>query len=161
MAVSAVICGFFAYYSFLWLQSIGRPETAIDGFQYHSQILWPAILVSSLVLFALSTSILWTKRSAWAVWLTFFYFAIWIVVKYFFLYNQLIAFQTNNGYDVGRMLFDKFIGIALIVIAFIIAFSLHFLVEKLHLAMYRPKTSTETPIESEEDPIGVSDLSDR
>src|SRR3954469_18789730 len=92
LAAAVMVVGFFDYYSWSWLESIGRPEDAIAGYQNTAGIAWTMLCVTSIVLAFVACGVTWAGTRAWALWLTFAYFSIFALFEGFVLdraYQQL------------------------------------------------------------------------
>lgn len=97
-AAAVLAVGFFNYYSWSWLQSIGRPEDAIAGYQRVSAMGWGMLCFTAIVLVFVACGTLWTTHRAWALWLTFAFFAVFVLLEGFVLdrgYQQLIERTTG------------------------------------------------------------------
>jgi predicted DNA repair protein MutK len=94
LAAAILVVGFFTYYSLGWLESIGKPEDAIAGYESTSGIASAMLSICSIVLVFMGVGVLWTTRRAWALWVTFAYFAVFRAVEGFYLsrgYQELVA----------------------------------------------------------------------
>lgn len=138
LAVSAVLMAFFVYYSWAWLGSIGAPATAVEGYAYHSGYAVTTLCLSSVVLLLLGNAVLWSTRSAWAMWTTAIYFAVFALLKFFWLDQAIAQFKKTNalsesGFSVGPVL-----AVVFVIIAVVIVFLNQFIVVKLNRTMYAP-----------------------
>ena len=97
LGLGALVAIFFAYYAHSWLQSIGAPAAALEGFYYNSGIGWATVLISSLALLIVANVILWLQRHAWAAWTTLLYFAVFTIVWYFWLLPSARAFALLHN----------------------------------------------------------------
>lgn len=91
----AAIVFFFSYYAWSWLQSIGSPDAAIAGFEYHHRLAESAIWLSTLVLIGVANGVMWLTGRVWAMWVTFFYFVATKFGVAFWLENAHAAFLAN------------------------------------------------------------------
>lgn len=92
-AAAVLVVGFFTYYSWGWIESIGRPEDAIAGYQYASQAAWAMLCLCSIALLFVACGVMWAGARAWALWLTFAYFAVFVGINGFWLdhgYQRLL-----------------------------------------------------------------------
>lgn len=105
LALSVAVMAFFTYYSWSWLQSIGQPAAAVAGYEYHSNLAWITLWVTSVALLVLGNAVLWTTRSAWALWLTCLYFAVFVIIKYFWLGREFMKFsEASSAFYTGPLI---------------------------------------------------------
>ncbi len=149
LGLSIAVMVFLTYYSWSWLQSIGIPVGAVAGYEYHSDIAWWALWLSSVTLLVLGNAVLWVNRNAWAMWTTFLYFAVFVVIRYFWLDQAFFHFKKDNGLFDGSFSIGPFFAVLLIVLAGVIVFSNKFLVIRL-----RAKTYTEADVVAELETLG-------
>lgn len=143
LALSLAVMAFFTIYSLSWLQSIGDPRAAAAGFDYHSQLSWPVLWISSIVLLVIANAVLWTTRRSWAMWITFIYLAGFIAVKFFWLEPAFSAFQASQASSGRGVLFPFFAVVIIVVLAAIVFFNQFFVVRMLE-KMYPTKTEERT-----------------
>jgi hypothetical protein len=144
LATSIAVMAFFTYYSWSWLQSIGQPAAAVAGYEYHSNLAWVTLWIMSVLLLLLGNAVLWTTRSAWAMWLTFIFFAAFIVIKYFWLGREFMRFsETLSAFSAAPI-----IGAGLIILMAAIVFLDKFMVVRLLAKTYPESTKTETEAEA-------------
>lgn len=96
LALFVGIVLFFSYYAWSWLQSIGSPESALAGFDYHYGLAELAIWLSTLVLVGVANGVMWLTGRVWAMWVTFFYFVLAKFGTIFWLENAHAAFLANT-----------------------------------------------------------------
>lgn len=149
LAATIAVMTFFTYYSWSWLQSIGQPAAAVAGYEYHSNLAWITLWITSIILLLLGNAVLWTTRSAWALWLTFILFSVFVVAKLFWLKIAFVDFQMRTESAGSGTLTGPFLAVLLIVIMAAIVFFNQFLVVRL-LAKTYPET-TEHDSEAEAD----------
>lgn len=138
LGLSITVMAFFTYYSWSWLQSIGQPAPAIAGYEYHSNLAWITLWITTAVLLLIGNAMLWTTRNAWAMWLTFVYFAVFVVIKYFWLARESVRFsETAPSFSAGPI-----IGVGLIIALAAVVFVDQFLVVRLLAKMYPEATDT-------------------
>ena len=135
LAISALLVGFFTWYSWSWLQSIGLPAAAVDGFKYNDGIAWTLLIASSLILLIFANVYLWYTRRAWPLWTTFLYFSVFILIRYFLIIPQYREFHIDNGMESGFKLGHLF-GAILVIAAAIFTFCDQFAILQLHRTMY-------------------------
>lgn len=131
LAVSVATMAFFTFYSASWLQSIGSPGAVVLGYEYHSEMAWIAIWVSSIGLLLLANAVLWASGRSWAVWTTLVYFAVFIIVKYFWLDQAFFTFRKQNVMFDGSFSMAPLMGVALILLVAAIAFFDQFILVKM------------------------------
>lgn len=118
LGFSLAAMAFFTYYSWSWLQSIGQPVAAVAGYEYHSSLAWIALWVTSLILLLIGNAVLWTTRSAWALWLSLVYFAAFVIIKYFWLAREFMRFSEEpSSFSSG-----PFIAVGLIILMATVVF---------------------------------------
>ena len=97
LVIGILVAGFFAYYAWSWLQSIGDPRAAWDGYNYHRRMGiyfmagWTAVLV------IVANVVLWNTRNAWAVWASHLYFIVFSLVIFVALHLRGTSFCIENG----------------------------------------------------------------
>lgn len=100
LAAAVLVVGFFTYYSWTWLESIGKPADAIAGYQNVSGVAWPMLCICTAVLLFIACGVMWSKGRAWALWLTFAYFTVFVAISGFYLdreYQRLL--ESTAGID--------------------------------------------------------------
>ena len=85
LAAGVLAVGFFTYYSWGWLESIGRPEDAIAGYENTAGVAWAMLCLCSIVLLFLACGVMWARGRAWALWVTFAYFAAFVAISGLYL----------------------------------------------------------------------------
>lgn len=143
LAASIIVFLFLTYYSWTWLQSIGNPRAAAEGYLYHSFVAWPFLWLSSIVLLAIGNALLWTTRRGWAMWLTLAYFAAALIIRTFWLERSFAAFMTDNGLGETTSVLGPLLAAVLIVIAAAIVFFNQFLVLRMQEKVYGTAPSAE------------------
>ena len=131
LAVSIAVMAFFTYYSWSWLQSIGLPAAAVDGYTYHEGLAWPALWIFSAILLLLGNAVLWTGSRSWALWATFLYFSVFVIIRYFWLDPAYFQFKKSNGLFDGSLSLGPIMAVVLVVLMAIIVFFDKFLVLRL------------------------------
>lgn len=152
LAVSIGIMVFFTYYSWSWLQSIGVPVAALEGYAYHANLAWAVLWLSSVLLLILANAILWKNGKAVAIWVTFLYFAVFVLVWYFWLDQSYFQFKKANGLWDGSFSVGPIFGVILVVIAGVVVFADQFVVLRLAKRMYPDDVVPEVaePVATEE-----------
>ncbi|MBX3292913.1 MAG: hypothetical protein KF881_08490 [Acidobacteria bacterium] len=131
LTVSAVLICFFSYYAFSWLNSIGSPQAAFDGYAYHSAIAEFVLWSSTLGLIALANGVLWTTGRVWAMWTTFFYFLIFKLGGTLWLGNALSAFAADAGGQRVGVVSSLIVGVVLTALIGAILYFDQFIVTKM------------------------------
>jgi len=147
LGLSAAMMAFFTYYSSSWLESIGIPGAAAAGYDYHSNLAWPALWISAAVLLLLGNAVLWNNGKAWAVWTTFAYFAVAVAIRYFWLEPASTAFRRMHGLADGGFSAGPFFAVILIVVMAIAVFVDQFLVIRMRAKSY-PTPTVDADIDS-------------
>ncbi len=97
LAICVATMVFFSYYSWSWLKSIGSPPAAVEGYQYHSELSWMFLWISSIALLIIANFVLGKYRRSWAMWVTFVYFAVFVVIRYVVLEQAFFQYKKSNG----------------------------------------------------------------
>ena len=143
LGLSIAVMAFFTYYSWSWLQSIGQPAAAVAGYQYNSNLAWITLWITSAILLLIGNAVLWTTRSAWAMWLTFLYFGVFIIIKYFWLSREFLRFSETFSTFSARPI----IGAGLIILMAAIVFFDKFIAVRLLAKTYPESTKIESETE--------------
>lgn len=149
LGLSIAVMAFLTYYSWSWLQSIGQPAAAVAGYEYHSNLAWIALWITSIILLLLGNAVLWTTRSAWAMWLTFVFFSIFVVARFFALEFAFIEFQMRTEPSESGTLTGPFLAVLLIVIMAAIVFFDQFIVIRLRAKTYPETEKTDSEAETD------------
>jgi len=128
--VATFVLLFFTYYSWSWLQSIGNPMAAIEGYDYHSDLAWPALWLFTVLLLFLGNAVLWVSGRQWALWATFAFFSIFIGIRYFWLEASAGQFQDQNVLAEGGPLSGPIFALILIFLMAVIVFFDQFIIER-------------------------------
>jgi len=143
LGFAVVVLGFFTWYSWSWLQSIGVPSEAVAGYEYHATLARRTLLVSFVVLLILGNAVLWTSKRAWALWTTLLFSVIFVLLRYFWLTPAYWAFLKRNGFAEDGISAYPLLGVILIVFATVLVFGDQFIVVRLHSKMYPPPIADE------------------
>ncbi len=138
LAISLSVMAFFSYYSWSWLQSIGQASAAAAGYEYHAEIAWPLLWITTVVLILLGSAALWTTNRSWAMWVTFCYFAIMVVVRFFWLDQAYTQFQNMNNLTGNSFSLGPFLAVILIAVVAAIVFFSQFIVLRVRAKMEPP-----------------------
>lgn len=141
LGLSLITMGFFLYYSWSWMQSIGLPAAAAAGYEYHASFAWPLLWITTIALLLLGNVILWTSRRAWALWATFIYFAAMALLRFFWLEQTYFQFRKINNLADGSFALGPFVAIIMVVVMAVIVFLDQFMVVRLHEKMYPQVTA--------------------
>jgi hypothetical protein len=128
LAAAVLVVSFFTYYSWSWLESIGRPGDAIAGYQATSGIAWTMLCLTSIVLAFIAAGVTWTRKSSWALWVTFAYFAVFLAIEAFYLdpaYQQLV--ERSTGVD-AKLWATPVINVLIILGAAVITIAFQYLI---------------------------------
>lgn len=96
LALAVLVTGFFVFYSYSWLQSIGSPAIAAENARYFSGIFWPVLVVSFIDLLVVANYLLWKNGRAWYLWAAFAYFAVFMLLQTLWLAPAIGAFEEAN-----------------------------------------------------------------
>ncbi|MGB7201508.1 MAG: hypothetical protein WBD16_04490 [Pyrinomonadaceae bacterium] len=139
LGLSIAVMAFFTYYSWSWLQSIGQPAAAVAGYEYHSNLAWITLWITSMILLLLGNAVLWTTRSAWALWLAVVYFAAFVIIKYFWLAREFMRFsETPSSFPV-----IPFIAVGLVILMATVVFLDSLVVVRLLASIYPDAKQTD------------------
>ncbi|HEY2847977.1 MAG TPA: hypothetical protein VGI80_09170 [Pyrinomonadaceae bacterium] len=134
--------GFFTYYSWGWLESIGKPEDAIAGYESTSGIAWTMLCVCSICLLFIACGAIWAKGRAWALWLTFAYFAVFVAIRAFWLdrgYQELL--ERSAGINTKAWA-TPVVAVLMIIGATVPVLALQYLIVVLRQKFRRAETPT-------------------
>lgn len=143
---------FFTYYSYSWLASIVSPASVIEGYEYHANLSWIFLWLSSVVLLILANTVLVNSRRSWAIWTTCIYFAAFIVIRYFWLELSFFQYKRanfawNESFSIG-----PFFAVFLVVLGSAVSYFDIFAVTRLQNRIHpRPIASTEEADKPNED----------
>ena len=149
LAVAVIVMAFFTYYAWSWLQSIGQPVAAAEGYDYHSGLAWNAIWLFTIAMLICGNAVLWASGRAWAMWATFLYFATVWIIHGFWLEPMSVRFNKESGLSDATVSMAPISAVVLIVLMAIIVFFDKFLVIRLRDKTYpsnvesEPKTAAE------------------
>lgn len=138
LGVSTALMAFFTYYSWSWLQSIGLPAAAAEGYRYHADLAWYTLWITFVALLMLGNGVLWATRSSWAMWTSYVYFAVFAVIDHFWLGQAAFHFKKANGLWDGSFSLGPFFGAFLISAVGVFVFVDHFMVVRLYRRMFPP-----------------------
>lgn len=136
LGLGTVVSIFFAYYAHSWLQSIGAPAAALDGFYYNSGLGWVTVLISSLALLIVANVVLWLQRHAWAAWTTLLYFAVFTVLWYFWLLPSAREFAFSSNIQTPTSSLTPLSGVVFCLAAAALVYFDQFLVVRLAARMH-------------------------
>lgn len=98
LAVAFLVMSVLTYLSYAQLQSIGfAPKVIAESFLSYAGVYWTGLWISALALLILSNVILWLKRKAWALWLTFLFFSIFVLIRTWWLNELYAAYAKENN----------------------------------------------------------------
>ena len=147
LALSLSAMAFFTYYAWSWLQSIGQPAAAVEGFSFHAQMSWTFLWVTATLLLALGNAVLWVTGRAWAMWVSFAYFSVFVAVRAFWLDQTLASFLAGNPAAADAIRIGPFFAAVLILLFAAITFFDQFIIIRLRAKTYPP---TQPEVESED-----------
>ncbi len=150
LAASVAVMTFLTYYAWSWLQSIGQPNAAAAGYEYHTSIAWTALWITVVLLMVLGNAVLWASGKSWAVWASLIYFAVFVVARYFWLDRLFIDFRSVNGLSDGSFSFGPMVAAILILLMASIAFFDQFLIVRLREKTFGKAATAAEPEKSEE-----------
>ena len=152
LAISLLLMGFFTWYSWSWLNSIGSPIDTVRGYQYHADLSWPTLWISAIVLLMLANSILWVTGRLWPMWTSLAYFQLFVILRAFWLDPALVSFKSSAGMTDSTFSVAPIMAAILILIAGAIVFFDQFLVLRMREKTYGPRSTEKiSHIESEDE----------
>jgi hypothetical protein len=149
LAAAILAVGFFTYYSWSWLESIGRPQDAVAGYQATSGLAWTLLCITSIVLLFMAAAVMWTRERAWALWVTFAYFAVFLAIEGFYLdheYQQLL--EQSTGVD-AKLWATPLINVLTIIGAAVVTIGLQYLIVTVHRRFYPETAAVDLDAENE------------
>lgn len=150
LVLSAFVVGFFLWYGYAWLSSIGDPRTAFANYGFYTGLSTTILWIASIVLLALSHGILWSSRSGWAFWTTYIFFAAFTIVDSFVLSPTAFQFRQANFSDTESKTFSYLVGAGLLILFGLIVLANQFSSLRIHDWMYPPRVDEPTEPKEEE-----------
>jgi hypothetical protein len=137
LLVCVIVAGFFVYYGWSWLTSIGDPRIALENYSYHRGMGIYAMLISTALLIILGSVVLWVNGTAWALWVSEAYAVVFALILLVVLNAAANSYCLENNIcqDPGRasgILLTVFGGLALSGVIFADQFLLLRLREKMY-----------------------------
>jgi hypothetical protein len=148
MVVFAAILGFVCSYAYSWLQSIGSPLAALEGYAYYSNLAWASLWITSIILLVHANIAFAKQNRPWFFWATFAYFCFFVILKYFWLALAEFEFRQSRNIEQAGRLIGPFVAVFLIVIVGGLVFGNHYLAVRLRDRIY-PE-----PVENRENETG-------
>jgi hypothetical protein len=137
LAAFAVMC-VMTFWCYNWLGSVDKPETVAANLMNSQSVYRTTLLISSAVLMIVANVLLWTKRSAWALWTTFIFFAAFIILQTWWLNGLSNNYLTANKMEAGFVGMG-IVGIVLCIITAIGVFFNQFIVFRMRDKMFADK----------------------
>ena len=144
LTASVAVMAFVSYYAWSWSKSIGRPEDALAGYDYHLDLSWTILWITTIVLLALGNSVLWTTLRSWAMWVTLAFFTVFIAVRILLLVPSMVTWNESAG--IGS--FGP--AVLMIMTVFVVAAVIFF--DQFIIIRLRQKTFAPAEAESEGEP---------
>ena len=135
LGLSIAVMAFFTFYSWSWLQSIGLPAVAVDGYKYHTGLGGASLWISFAVLLMVGNVILWLTKSSWAMWVTLVYLAVFLILRGFWLDLVFVRFW-NTTFQPSMHSVDWFMAVLFSILAAGGIFIDQFVVVRLREKMY-------------------------
>jgi len=136
LAISAAVMAAMTYYSWSWLQSIGAPSAAVDGYLNVAGNSWLFLIFTSLGLLVFANFILARSERSWPMWAAFVYFAAFVLIRYFFLERTFFNFRAEHGLTEAAISWAPFAGAVIVVVAGAVVFANQLLVVRLRERVY-------------------------
>lgn len=150
LAIFALLVGFFDYYSWSWLQSIGSPYDALEGYNYYSNLAWSALWISTVILLVHANIAFVKNGRPWVFWSVFAYFCFFVILKYFWLALAEFDLRQSKNLEQAGTLIGPFVAVFLFVIFGGIVFGNHYLAVRLRDRIYpQPSENGETKSDDE------------
>lgn len=147
IAVCVVVMSALTYYSWSWLQSIGAPRAAVEGYTYHSGIAWNFLWVSSVALLILANVILAKYQKSWAMWASLVYFAVFVVIRYFWLEGSFSQLNHSSGLGEAGMSWAPVTGVIICIAAAAVVIANQFLALRISEKMYPARIESSPDVE--------------
>jgi uncharacterized membrane protein len=135
------------FWCYNWLGSIDKPETVAANFLNSQSVYWTTLWILSAVLMIVANVLLWTKRSAWALWATFVFFAAFIVMQTWWLGERFNDFSKANNMPTTFAM--GIVGIVLCIITAVGVFFNQFIVFRMRDKMFPAIAEIPVSIEKE------------
>ncbi len=158
LGLSVIAVGFFVYYSWTWLQSIGDPRAAIAGFEYHSGISSTLLWITTFILLIAANFSFAKTGKPWALWITFVFFSVFVLIKFFWLSLSENTFRIENDLAQGNSLIGPIFAVLLCAGLGILIFANHLLAVRILDRIY-PKP--ESDLSSADENTKESDAADQ
>ncbi|HMO80034.1 MAG TPA: hypothetical protein PKD24_04515 [Pyrinomonadaceae bacterium] len=136
LIIFSLIVGFFDFYAWSWLQSIGSPLAALEGYAYYSDLAWTSLWISALILLVHANIAFAKQNRPWFFWATFAYFCFFVILKYFWLALAEFDFRQSNNIEQAGTLIGPFVAVFLFVFVGGLIFANHFLAVRLSERIY-------------------------
>jgi hypothetical protein len=152
LIVAVAIMGIMAFMCYNRLGSIDKPETVAANFMNLQSLYWTILWISSAILMIVSNVLLWTKRSAWALWTTFIFFAAFIILQTWWLGELFKTYSIANKLEANIGM--GIIGIILCIITAVGVFFNQFIVFRMRDKMFantEPIAEISVSVEKETD----------
>lgn len=145
LLISAIIVtGFFVLYAGTWLNSIGSPRDAFEGFLYYSRFSQISMWLSAAVLIVVANIVLWVCRRAWAIWMTLLFAVIFTFARFAWLDDSALGFARQNALPTAGLQWGFLMALIAAAAATGIAYFDLFLVSRLRDRMH-PASLPATP----------------
>jgi F0F1-type ATP synthase assembly protein I len=146
-AVALVVMCAMTFWCYNWLGSIDKPETVAANFANSQSLYWTILWISSAVLMIVANVLLWTKKSAWALWATFGFFAVFIILQTWWLNELFAGYAAKNNLAAGFVGMG-IVGIILCIITAVGVFFNQFIVFRMRDKMFANASaaSAENPV---------------
>lgn len=138
LAVAAVPMIFLTYYSYTWLQSVGSPIDALNGFRNASSIAFFWLWISTAVLIVLANIVLWNYQKAWALWTTLLYLAVFLLLRALWLDPASFSFISSHNLPLDRSVFGPFVTLIVAAAAAALVYFNQLLVHRMTGRLYPP-----------------------
>lgn len=131
LIIAFLVMGALTFYSYSWLQSIGRPDIAVDSFMFYSNFAWTLLWISFIVLAIFSCVLIFKNGWSWSLWVSFVYFAIFMTLQTFWLAPSLQGFKEANNLSESALTFTPILGAMTIIVLAIATFFTQFITFRL------------------------------
>ncbi len=150
LVLALAAMGIMTFWCYNWLGSVDKPQTVAANFMNSQSLYWTTLWISSAILMIVANVLLWTKRSAWALWVTFIFFAAFIILQTWWLSELFKSYSLANKMEanIGRGI----IGIVLCIITAVGVFFNQFIVFRMRDKMFaNTETVAEIPVSVEKE----------
>lgn len=147
LIISILITGFFTFYSYSWLGSVGNPEVTVENFTYFSQIAWSSLWISFIALIIYSAILIWNGGKSWSIWISFIYFSIFIILQTLWLAPSFWDYRKSMNLTEGNFSFTPIVGVMTIFVAGVVVFCVQYFTFRIKEKMFGKELEVSETVE--------------